>query len=147
MLGSRLVGVSTPLWVAKPYLFDNYGLAGPIGEVDYGSRATKTIAVVAPDHPLAAGRTGTVNFQTGTSRVTFARTPASATVVATIGTDATIFTIAAGLPLAGGQPAAGCRMSFPLFADAPTKFTADGWAMFDAAATLGGRRLRQRAGG
>ena len=134
VLGSRLTGVATPLWVAKPYLFDNYGLAGPTGEVDYGSRASRTIDVVAPSHPLAAGRTGTVNFQTGSSRVTFARAPASATVVARSGTDATILTIAAGMPLAGGQPAAGCRMSFPIFANAATTFTADGWAMFDAAA-------------
>lgn len=133
VLGSRLTGVATPLWVAKPYLFDNYGLAGPAGEVDYGSRATRTIDVVAPDHPLAAGRSGTVNFQTGSSRVTYARAAASATVVARIGQDATIFTIAAGLPLADDQPAAGCRLSFPLFANAATTFTADGWAMFDAA--------------
>ena len=133
-VGSRLSSVTKPLWMAKPYLFDNYGLAGPTGEVDYGSRSTKTIAVVAPDHPLAAGRTGTVNFQTGSSRVTWARAASSATVVARIGSDATIFTIAAGMPLAGGQPAPGCRMSFPLFANAATTFTADGWAMFDAAA-------------
>lgn len=134
VLASRLASASKPLWVAKPYLFDNYGLTGPTGEVDYGSRSTRTIAVVAPDHPLAAGRTGTVNFQTGSSRVTYARAASAATVVARIGSDATILTIAAGMPLANGQPAPGCRMSFPLFANAPTTFTADGWAMFDAAA-------------
>ena len=39
VLGSRLADVAKPLWVAKPYLFDNYGLTGPTGEVDYGSRA------------------------------------------------------------------------------------------------------------
>ena len=135
VLGSRLTAVTRPIWVAKPYLMDNYGLAGPIGELDYGSRTTKTIDVVAPDHPLAAGRSGTVNFQAGSaSRVSWARPPASATVVARTGADATIFTIAAGMPLADGQPAAGCRMSFPIFANAPTMFTTDGWAMFDASA-------------
>ncbi len=35
--------------------------------------------------------------------------------------------------LANGQPAAGCRLTFPLFNNAPTAFTTHGWALFDAA--------------
>ena len=83
---------------------------------------------------MAAGRTGTVQIQTGNNRVSWGRPAASATVVAQAGADATIFTIAAGATLANGQPAAGCRLTFPLFNNAPTAFTANGWALFDAAA-------------
>ncbi len=65
ILGSRLSGLATPLWVAKPYSFDDYGLAGPIGEVDYGSRAEHHRQRGRAGHPLAAGRSGTVTIQSG----------------------------------------------------------------------------------
>ena len=135
VLGSRLTGVTRPLWVAKPYLFDNYGLTGPTGEVDYGSRSATSISIVDPAHPMAAGRSGTVTMYTSSSRVTWGRAAASATVVARSGADATIWTIAAGAALATGSPAPGCRLSFPLFSNAAAVHTADGWALFDAATT------------
>ena len=146
VLKSRLSGLSTPIWVAKPYLFDNYGLAGPTGEVDYGSRATRTITVVAPDHPLAAGLTGTVNFQTGSSRVTWARAAASAAVVATTGTDATIFTIDAGQPLAGWP--AGARLPDVASRSSPTRRrrSRPPAGRCSTPRRVGGRRMRQRTG-
>ena len=123
------------MWVAKPYSFDDYGLAGPIGEVDYGSRAGTTVSVVAPAHPLAAGRSGTVTIQRRRSRVTWARAAASATVVARSGTGRDDLHDR-GRPAARRRPAGG-RLpdELPdLRATRRRRSPPDGWAMFDAAA-------------
>lgn len=133
-LQDRLATVSVPLWVAKPYLFDDYGLTGPVAGVDYDSVRSGQVTIAAPAHPLAAGRSGQVTVQPGWYRMSWGRPPPSAAVIATAGGEPTVFTIAAGTALADGQPAAGCRLTFPLFGNAPTEFTADGWALFDAAA-------------
>jgi hypothetical protein len=134
IFGTRLRTATVPIWIAKPFLFDDYGLTGSRAGVDYDSKVATSVTITAVGHPMAAGRTGTVQIQTGNNRVSWGHPPASATVVALAGADATIFTIAAGALLANGQPAAGCRLTFPLFNNAPTTFTAHGWALFDAAA-------------
>ena len=55
-------------------------------------------------------------------------------MVARAGTDATIFTVEPGAVLADGRTAPGCRLTFPLYTNGPTALTADGLALFDAAA-------------
>jgi hypothetical protein len=135
LFGTRLLTTPRPVWLAKPYLFDDYKLTGTQAEVDYGSKVATSLTIAAAGHPLAAGRTGTVSFQSGHNRVSWGRPAAAATVVATAGTDAAIFTIPNGAPLVGGQAAAGCRMSFPLYTNAPTAFTSTAWMLFDAAAS------------
>ena len=93
---------------------------------------------------MAAGRTGTVTLQTS-GRISYGRPTAAATVVARSGTDATIFTLSPGQTQSNGQAAPACRVTFPLWANGPTMFTTDGWALFDAAARLGGVRTAGRA--
>ncbi len=137
VLESRLVGVPTPTLIAKPYLLDNYGLTGPVAGTDYGSRMASALAVVDPAHPMAAGRNGTVSFQAGDERIAWGRPVASARVAARLGTNSAVFSVVGGDPIANGQTAAGCRLVFPLMADAPTSFTADAWAMFEASVAWG----------
>ncbi len=134
VLGSRLAGVSVPVWVAKPYLLDNYGLAGAGAGTAYGTRPGGAVDVTDPTHPAAAGRSGAVAFQAAGQQLSFGRSPTSAHVVATTGGEATVYAVSAGDLLAGGSAAPACRLTFPLVNDAPTTFTADAWAMFDATA-------------
>ncbi|GAA3181375.1 hypothetical protein GCM10010531_39460 [Blastococcus jejuensis] len=128
-----LAELSVPAWVAKPWLFDDFGLTGPVAGTDYADKPVTPLTIAAPDHAMAAGRTGTVTFQSG-GRLTYGRPTAAATVVARSGTDATIFTLSPGQPQADGRAAPACRVTFPLWATGPTTFTADAWALFDAAA-------------
>lgn len=130
---TSLAGVSVPVWVAKPFLFDDFGLTGRVAGTDYADKPGSTVTVVDSTHPMAAGRSGTLSIQSG-GRMSVGRPTAAATVVALAGTDASVFTLSAGRPTATGTPAPGCRLSFPVYGNAPTTFTADGWAMFDAAA-------------
>ena len=81
------------------------------------------MTIAAAGHRMAAGRTGTVQIQTGSNRVSWGRPAAVGDRRRTAGRDPTIFTIPAGAMLANGQPAAGCRLTFPLFNNAPTAFT------------------------
>lgn len=128
-----LTGVAVPVWVAKPFLFDDFGLTGTVAGTDYGDKPGSALTISDQTHPMAAGRTGTVTIQSG-GRVSWGRPAAAASVVARAGADPAVFTLAAGLPMAGGGAAPGCRLSFPVYAAGPTTFTADGWALFDAAA-------------
>jgi hypothetical protein len=129
-----LRNIAVPVWLAKPYLFDDFGVTGTKAGTDFGSQPVGTVQIVTPGHPMAAGLTGTVSFQSGRT-VSWGKPPSSATVVARSGTAAMIFTLPLGAPLATGQPAAGCRLTFPLYTTAPAVLTANGWAMFDSAAT------------
>jgi hypothetical protein len=129
-----LRNVAVPVWVAKPYLFDDFGLTGPVENVDYGFKASPaTVAIAAPGHPMAAGRTGNVAFQNGKS-LSWGKPTASATTIARAGTDPIIFFVEPGDTLSTGQPAPACRLTFPLYTNGPTALTNDGLAMFDAAA-------------
>lgn len=125
----------TPIWVAKPTLFDDFGLAGSVWDTDVGVISGASATIVASGHPMAGGAAGTIAFQTASS-VSWGRPPASAAVVATAGTPAraTTYAIAAGAALAGGGAAPGCRLTFPLYTNGPTKLTSTGSAMFAATA-------------
>jgi Big-like domain-containing protein/type I phosphodiesterase/nucleotide pyrophosphatase len=128
-----LRNLAVPIWVAKPYLFDDFGLTGTAEGVDYGFKATSSVTITAPGHPMAAGRTGTISFQSGNS-LSWGKPTASATTIARAGTDAIIFTVAPGAMRSTGGAAPACRLTFPLYTNGPTTLTADGRAMFDAAA-------------
>ena len=63
------------------------GSPGPPRASTTASRPTTQLTIAAPGHPMAAGRTGTVAFQTGDS-VSWGKPTAAATTVARAGTDA-----------------------------------------------------------
>ena len=60
-----LASVAVPIWVAKPFLFDDFGLTGRVSGTDYGDKAASALTIATPTHPMAAGRTGTLTIQSG----------------------------------------------------------------------------------
>ena len=128
-----LASLAVPAWLAKPAYFDDFGLTGGVTGTDFADKPVTPLTIAAAGHPMAAGRTGTVTLQTS-GRISYGRPAAAATVVARSGTDATVFTLAPGQTQANGSAAPACRVTFPLWANGPTLFTTDGWALFDAAA-------------
>jgi len=137
-LGGTFGAVAQPVWVAKPYSFDDMLMTGTVANVDYGTVSSATVVITDPSHPLAAGRSGTVTVTTSSRTMSFGVPGAGATVVATAAGVPTTFVYDAGDTLVGGSPAAGCRLTSSIFQSAPTDFTTDGWALFDAAATFAG---------
>ncbi len=137
-VGTKFVGVAQPVWNAKPWNFDDMGYTGTTSGVDFGSSSSTTIDIVDATHPIAVGLSGTVGFTTSNRSESWGQPAVAADVVATVNGLPTIFVYEAGDLLADGSTAAGCRLTFPLFTSAPTKFTTDAWAMFDAMADFAG---------
>ena len=121
-----------PVWGTKPYLFDELGMTGAVSG-SYGSVGTISVDVVYPASAMVAGRSGTVGFYTSRDTVSWGVPAAGADVALSVGGRAVAFAYPAGAVLADGSVAAGCRLTFPLWADAPVKLTADAWAMVEIA--------------
>ena len=130
-LGSRLEGVATPVLVANPWSFDDFGMTNSGGS-NYGSRSGSSVTIVDSSHPTAGGFDGQVALSAGEIYMSWGNPPPSAQVVATADGDAVIFNIEAGQPLADNDPTPACRLHFPIYKNSPSKFTNSGWALFDA---------------
>ena len=126
-----LATAHVPVWLTKSALFDDFGLTGS-ARSEWGQKQGGTVTVVDPAHPAAAGRTGTVTVQGANRYVGWGNPTADAAVVGETAGDPSVFTIGSGDTLEWGTPAPSCRSVFPAVGGAPTSYTADGWAMFDA---------------
>jgi hypothetical protein len=138
VVGAAFREVAQPVWVAKPWSLDDMGMTGPTGNVDYGTVSSATVTITDSSHPLAAGRSGTVAVTTSSRAMSFGVPSGGGSVVATAAGEPVTFVYPAGATLADGAAAAGCRLTSSIFQGAPTLFTADGWALFDAAARYAG---------
>ncbi len=134
-LASTFKGVATPVWVSKPWILDDMGMAGASPGVDYGSTSASQITITDAGHPLAAALSGVVTVTSAARLTQFGVPSGEVTTVATVAGKPTIFTYGAGDQLTDGTSAAGCRVAFSIYQNAPALFTADGWALFDAAAS------------
>lgn len=128
---SALDSVGVPVWVGRPAHFDDFGLTGAGGS-QFGTKVGSTLTIEDTTHPAAAGRTGTVGIQGTTQKVSYGNATPAADVVASTAGAASVFTLETGDQLGSGGIAPSCRMTFPVVANAPATYTADGWAMFDA---------------
>ena len=130
----RPAPAAVPVWVAKPYLFDDFGLTGTVEGVDYGFKPATQLTIAAPGHPMAAGRTGTIAFQTGHS-VSWGKPTAAATIIARpANRRSQIFAVEPGDLSSAGAAAPACRLTFPLYTTGPPPSPPTALAMFDAAA-------------
>jgi hypothetical protein len=136
VLKDNLAAANVTILVAKPWLMDDYGLTAS-HPTNYGNRSGASLAITNPGHPTAAGLNGNVAFAIGSTNFTWGIAPASATVVATLGADASIYQIEAGDTLANGQVAPACRMTFPVFNDEPVAYNATAWNLFHASIDWG----------
>lgn len=131
-----LPAVATPIVVAKPWLFDDFGLT-PAAAGSYGVDAVSSVEIADPSDPTAGGLGGSVALTAGRVRVSVGVPASAARVVATADGAATIWHVDADAPLANGTTAAACRLTFPAFRDAPADFGADAWTLVDATVSHG----------
>ena len=50
--------MAQPVWMAKPSLFDDMLMTGPVADVDYGAVTSASIVIADAAYPLAAGLSG-----------------------------------------------------------------------------------------
>jgi hypothetical protein len=122
----------TPIICMKPAFLDNMS----IGESPFGESFETSMAIAAPGHPMAAGRSGRVQVANGQTRMIFGRPLPSATVIATAVDDrilVTIFALERGAATPAG-PTRGRRVGWMAQAMTINAFNITGWALFEAAA-------------
>ena len=149
VLKDKLKSVTTPVISYEAFIQDEMGLTakelpGDPGEPEkfnYGVREKDTeIAIVNPDHPLAAGLKGNVTVYKVPREVTWGKVGKNATVIATLSgksVAAAIYIYNKGDVLFDGTKAAGMRIGFFLEEENKTGtsnyMTEDGLRLFDAA--------------
>lgn len=135
-LGQAFTSLSVPVINWEPALYDDLLMTASAAPEFLGWMGEQSVAIVNPEHPLAAGQTGTVQLYTGPEQVAWANPMDAGTTVgvaASAPAQTLLFAYEAGTPLPGGGTAAGRRIGFPLGDNAANNFTADGWSLFDAA--------------
>ena len=149
MLQGKLKPVATPILNYEAFIQDEMGLTppGPPGDPGLpanfalGVKANETrIDIVMPNHPLAAGLTGTVAVYRMPRSITWGKVAATAEVVATLPGDragSATYVYRKGARLQDGSMAAGLRVGFFLEDDDTTGtanlMTDDGLRLLDAA--------------
>ena len=123
-----------PILCSSAVFFDNLGIAQE-NEEGLTNQGEAFLEIVAPGHPLAAGRTGTIRVVRGAGSFGSAQTVAGAVPIASIvGDDDEVGIVGLERGAAGALgPAPARRVGwFALEQTFPT-LNPDGWALFDAA--------------
>ncbi len=133
-IGSGFRDASVPIVSWEPYLYDNFGMTGPTSQTHYGLTSARSVAIVAPGHPLAAGLSGTVTLVPTVTDM-FYGVPAGGTTTVANYPDGRggLFELRAGAARADGGTASGCRVAFPAGDDTAASHTANAWTLFDNA--------------
>ena len=131
-------GLPVPLLVLESTAFEQLGLTGGRWRHDTGPVAPLTEIIISkPDHPLAAGLSGTVRVLTVPERLRWASPPPGASVIATYAgapdQASVLFGYERGASTASG-PAPARRVGLFLGNGRVIRgLTAEGWRLFDAA--------------
>ncbi|MEM7483553.1 MAG: hypothetical protein AAF481_20530, partial [Acidobacteriota bacterium] len=135
-VGTKFTASTVPVLTWEAWLYDDLGMTGPGTNVGYG-RIDDQAHIVITDaaHPLAAGLSGLVAVVPGTTPLRWGAPAASAQVVAVAegnAAQALVFAYEAGAAMVG-QTAPARRVGLPFYDENPSQFTAESWALFDAA--------------
>ena len=133
-VNSKFRNVATPVLSLENALFDDMGMTGATGGVDFGEVSGQTdLSVVATSHPLAAGLTLTVT--TSAQIFAFGKPAAGAIRIANIAANpaqAAIFGYETGQAMVGlSAPAR--RVGWFAGRTVPSALNKHGWNLFDAA--------------
>lgn len=140
VIGGLYRSVAQPVINWEPYVYPDMAMTGPSAGSDFGSvEGVTQLAILDEAHPLAAGRSGTVEWVDAPSRLSWAQPEGEGALVAEAidPTDGGVSRPALIAYRAGddtdAERAPGCRIGLPLSNAAPSRLTGEGWAMFDAA--------------
>jgi hypothetical protein len=134
-VGGKFRDVPVPVVVFDASIFDDMKMTGTRNETDFGTvDGDKRVAIVQPQHPLAAGLSGTVTVSVDNIQVSWGVPASSATRVASLVGQSNRFTIfgyLAGSMMSGLVAPARRVGSFVRYPNATT-YTAAGLALFEA---------------
>ncbi len=97
--------VATPVVSWKPWSYDPLNMSGALADVDYGNAlSVRTLAISEPQHPLAAGLSGTVTITSANQTMGWGTPGAAGDVVATVAGKPGLFTYGPGDAAGGWCP-------------------------------------------
>jgi hypothetical protein len=135
-LGTSLRDLPVPVVVMEHFMFDDMGLTGPCGKDEDCGHYTGSghVVIKDPQHPLAAGLSGTVRISGRWMMFNWGVPNLHAAWVATVPgypEKAVIFAYERGAPMFGlSAPAR--RLVLPQRGKVATQMTEEGWTLFDA---------------
>jgi hypothetical protein len=139
-IGGLFRDLPVPLMVPEYALFPKLGMTDTKVNADFGGLTVSAtdLVITDPNHPLAAGLSGTRTVLTpGSGFYGFGVPgPQAVKIASLVGEDGklAIFGYERGAAMIG-LPAPARRVGWFVDKDASTRLTADGWALFDAAVT------------
>jgi hypothetical protein len=133
-VGTKFTNVAVPVLVIRPTLLDEFKLTGATA-ADQGSVSGTSYDVVKYLHPLARAFSGAVSVVTADRPLNWGRPGPEADLVARLGPDqSTLFSYGTGKALIDSTPSPACRVALPAGASTLTRWSTNGWALFDRAA-------------
>jgi hypothetical protein len=134
----KFKNVAVPVVTWESYILDDMKMTGPVEQTDFGQNGNySSLTITDPNHPLAAGLSGTVQVLNWGSSVRWGWTTqgAAAKVAKIAGKEGWygVFGFDKGEAMQGGFVAPERRVSLFLDDDTPSLLTARGKQLFDAA--------------
>jgi hypothetical protein len=130
-LAAMLSEVAVPIVCLNPEFLEDLA----IGDSPFGEEIGNSMAILLPDHPLAAGRSGRVQVTGNNIRLIFGHPVPGATVIATGPDDnilVTVFALERGAAGAAG-PTRARRVAWLAQEATISALNAEGWALLEAA--------------
>jgi hyaluronoglucosaminidase len=130
-VSTKFRDVTIPVATYESFLFDDMGMATSVGE----EFSQSNVNTVAPTHPMAAGRSGSVKVYKVPDRLRWGVVGAEAQVVLTMpnaADRAVLFGYEQGATLVSGTPAPARRAAWFLGDNGVESLSTDGLAIFDA---------------
>jgi hypothetical protein len=133
-LGARLAGVTVPMMISEPSLFDDFGMTGKTWGNDYGDKPSSTrLTITNAGHPVAGGLSGEIGVTSGLGKFVWGKPSTKGQIVAKLASgEAAIFTYESGAPMFD-RAAPARRLGWFAGRDEAGRFTSEGWRLFDAA--------------
>ncbi|HEX8475577.1 MAG TPA: multicopper oxidase domain-containing protein [Pyrinomonadaceae bacterium] len=135
-VNTKFRDVTVPVMISKAFLFDEMGMTGAVSGTDNGYAGSESgVLITNPNHPLAAGFTGTVGVVSAPQQFAWGKPNVNAAKVATLAGNtnrATIFGYERGAVMVSAT-AKGRRVGYYLSADTAASLNNNGWELFDAA--------------
>lgn len=127
--------VAVPVVVCDREVLPNMAMTGTTANTHFGTATGDSVAIALPEHPMAAGLTGTAKVTVASATLNWGSPAASAAKVATVvgnATRATLFGYESGVAMVGlNAPAR--RVGLFLNDATAASLASDGWALVRAA--------------
>ncbi len=134
-VNTKFRNVKVPVLLWDPYLYDDMGMTASAEGVDYGTISKSKLVISAPQHPAAAGLSGTVQISSTEREMTYGVPNTNADIIAVWEGDtdkAALFVYDKGAYMPG-LTAPARRVGFFVKDGIASDLTDDGWKLFDAA--------------